>query len=203
MASFPYCPNAARVKRFFDGFHGIGKPEKVTVKWLEGLGFKTKDDRYLVGILKSLGFIDTSGLPTERWSQYRNKNHAPAVMAQAVRGAYPALFSTYPDAHQKDAEALRNFFSTHSDVGGKVLGLMVRTFKALVELADFGSEVSIIPESVDQGVAPEQPLLPGSAGKPSARGLLLNVNVQLQLPATDDAAVYDKLFEAMKKHLLT
>jgi hypothetical protein len=29
----------------------------------------------------------------------------------------------------------------------------------------------------------------------------LTVNIQLQLPASADGAVYDKLFEAMAKHL--
>jgi len=33
-------------------------------------------------------------------------------------------------------------------------------------------------------------------------GLTININIQLQLPATDDASVYEKLFDAMNKTIL-
>jgi hypothetical protein len=34
-------------------------------------------------------------------------------------------------------------------------------------------------------------------------GINLTINVQLQLPATDDNTIYEKLFEAMKKYLMS
>lgn len=34
-------------------------------------------------------------------------------------------------------------------------------------------------------------------------GVTLNVNIRLELPATQDATVYDKIFQSLKKHLLT
>jgi hypothetical protein len=36
----------------------------------------------------------------------------------------------------------------------------------------------------------------------SGDGLTININIQLQIPATDDATVYEKLFEAMNKTIL-
>ena len=33
-------------------------------------------------------------------------------------------------------------------------------------------------------------------------GMTLNVNIQLQLPATAEGEVYEKLFAAMRKHLM-
>ncbi len=42
-------------------------------------------------------------------------------MADCIRKAYPDLFSTFPDAYNKDSEALRNFFSSKMKGGEAVL----------------------------------------------------------------------------------
>ena len=34
-------------------------------------------------------------------------------------------------------------------------------------------------------------------------GMTVNINIQLQIPATDKAEIYDSFFAAMKKHLLS
>jgi Family of unknown function (DUF5343) len=51
MADFPYSPNPASVGRFFSHVQSAGVPEKVTLKYLEKVGFKSKNDRYLLQIL--------------------------------------------------------------------------------------------------------------------------------------------------------
>ena len=62
MADFPYIPTAPSVKRFLDHIRSAGIPEKVTIKYLEKVGFKSTNDRYLIGILKFIGFIDGVGV---------------------------------------------------------------------------------------------------------------------------------------------
>jgi hypothetical protein len=37
MADFPYSTNPASVKRFLGDIQRIGKPPKVTIKWIQGL----------------------------------------------------------------------------------------------------------------------------------------------------------------------
>jgi len=68
MADFPYSPHAANVKRFLDHVQKAGVPEKVTLNYLKKVGFKSSNDRYILGILKFLGFVDASGTPTKTWS---------------------------------------------------------------------------------------------------------------------------------------
>jgi Family of unknown function (DUF5343) len=204
MADFPYTPTPASIKRFLSHIQSAGVPNKVTMKYLEQVGFKSTNDRYLIAILKFIGFVDSSGLPTATWQAYRRKDKARHVLAEAMRRAYTDLFETFPDAHRKDNEALRNYFSAHTKVAEATLGLIVRTFKTLAESADFES-----PGEVD---LPEEkgPALPARRGRESgARAISaaevpsVNINIQLQLPATDDAAIYDRLFAALKKHLLS
>jgi hypothetical protein len=77
----------------------------------------------------------------------------------------------------------------------------VRTFKTLCELADFSAE----PPAVSVGGGKQA----GGKGKPEValdnnnirHGPAININIQLQLQATEDAKVYDNLSAAMKKHL--
>jgi hypothetical protein len=65
MADFPYSPQPLSVKRFLDHVQKAGVPDKVTLKYFEKVGFKTTNDRYILGILKFLGFVDSTGVPTK------------------------------------------------------------------------------------------------------------------------------------------
>ncbi len=200
MAEFPYTPNPASLRRFLEHIQTAGVPQKVTQKYIASVGFKSGNDRYIIPVLKAVGFLDGSGVPTDTWRRYRNKNEARTVMATALQSAaaFSGLFATYSDAHRKDNEALRNYFSTHTNAGEKTLALIVRTFKTLCEFADF--------EAAPEGLEKEPATPPPAERAPlpragTATGMTVNINIQLQLPATEDQAVYDKLFASLKKHL--
>jgi hypothetical protein len=204
MADFQYYPTPAMIKSFFAKIQSVGKPDKVTIKYLESTGFKSKNDRYIIQILKSLGLLDPSGTPTESWQRYRNKTEAPAILAQAIRTAYAGLFSVYPDANRKDDEALRNFFTSKTSVGDKTVAYMVRTFKALCELVGFESMAAASVSTTIQTTQPVPSTVVSSpAGRTSSSGMTINVNIQLTLPETKEAAVYDTIFTSLKKHLLS
>jgi Family of unknown function (DUF5343) len=198
------------VKRFLDHVQKAGVPDKVTLKYLEKVGFKSKNDRYILGILKFLGFVDSTGVPTKIWRAYRNKESAGATLATAMREAFGDLFRTYPDAHRKDNEALRNYFSAHTNVAESTLGLIVTTFKAIAAIADFESAAPVSAKDVEEVTA--APVGAKAGGRTQRDSLAdnlsparpaININIQLQLPATEDGAIYDKLFAALKKHLFS
>jgi len=203
MAKFLYSPNPNRVPKFFDKIQSTGKPAKVTAKYLKGLGFKSANDYYVIGILKALGFVDPAGVPTERWQAYRDKAQARAVLASSIRDAYPELFELYPDAYRKDDEALRNFFSSHSGVGDATVTYMLHTFKGLCTLADFEGVSTIDAREQRKDLANHETEQKRIVRTSTAGAVTINVNVQLQLPATDDGAIYDRLFESLKKHILS
>jgi hypothetical protein len=210
MAEFPYTPKASSVSPLFAKIQSTGRPSKVTIKYIESLGFKSKSDRYLIGLLKSLGFTDSSGEPKDRWQAYRDKKQSKTELAAAIHETYSGLFSMYPDAHRKDDEALRNFFTSSTSVGEGAVGMMVSTFKALCQLADFESAYT---------PSPTLPTMPAVDAKPQAvetptameltestttsQGITVNLNIQLTLPETKDSSVYDSIFESLKKHLLS
>jgi len=208
MAEFPYSAKPSSLPDFLARIQAVGKPDKVTHKYLATLGFRSSNDRYIPGILKSLGFTDQSGVPMERWQIYRDKKRAPVELAAAIREAYPGLFAVYNDAYRKDDEALRNFFTSNTTVGEQAVSFMVRTFKTLCELADFTSAppsspeveaataaITTVEEEVSRAKAVDRATTP--------QGITVNVNIQLTLPETKDSSIYDKIFESLRKHLLT
>lgn len=209
MADFLYSPNPNTLPKFFAKMQDVGMPNtKVTAKWLSGLGFKGPNDRYVIGILKSLGFTDGLSMPTGKWQAYRNKGQARAVMAQAIREGYSLLFVTYPDAYKRENEALRDFFGTHSAVGAKTISYMVNTFKTLAELADFEAAPPAIPDQVDQA----EPLTPlptltkqtATMAPPTNAALIpITMNIQIVIPSDASSEQYDKIFSSIKKFLTT
>ena len=206
MADFPYTPNPASVKRFLEHVQSAGVPPKVTQKYLEKVGFKSTNDRYIIGVLKFIDFLDSSGVPTKTWQAYRSRASAAGTLGAAIRRGYADLFGTYPDAHRKDNEALRNYFSAHTKVAESTLSLIVTTFKTLCGLANFEVEAPVVPEPEGEPVALPEATRPRKGAPPAitppAAVPAVHINIQLQLPATSDADIYEKLFAALRKHLL-
>jgi hypothetical protein len=197
MEKAAYTPTPQRIKRFFETIQSVGIPSKVYYAYLPTIGFKSGNDRYLIGIAKFLGFVDTGGKPTTKWSDFKDKSKASKVIADAIKTAYASLYSTYPDAEKQDDDKLQNYFASTSGAADSVARLMVRTFKSLCELADF--EAVAGEEHATAATAP--------AGKKVSeislgmKPITLNINIQLQLPATEDVTIYEALFSALKKNL--
>lgn len=199
MEKAPYTPNPPNVKRFFRTVQGLGKPNKVNQPYLKTIGFTGSADRYLPGLLKFLGFIDNANVPSEKWSTYKDKSKAGKVMASAIKLAYDELFNTYPDAEKRDKAVIQNYFASKLGVSAKLAELMERTFGQLCELADF--EVVAVKEPVTEpSITPTKEVVEAPT---VARPLTININIQLQLPATEDAAIYDSLFSALRKHFFS
>lgn len=194
MAEYPYTIAITSLTKFLESIPKTGEPKKVTQEYLSAAGFKSSNDRQIISVLKFIGFLDSSGAPTDKYREFRNTTTGPTVLGKCIRSSYSDLFQMYPDANRRDTEALRNFFSTHSKAGDRALSAMVSTLQSLCSMAKFdGGEVSLsaAPEETKQS----RVLAP--------RGIeSLVINIQLTLPATSDSKIYEEIFRAMKKHLL-
>jgi hypothetical protein len=118
---------------------------------------------------------------------------------------YSDLFAVYPDANKKDAEALTAFFRANTDLGAKAQKLSVQTFQVLCKFGDFSAETAAEALSEDTKSAEEPARATGKGRRApavtAAAPVALTVNIQLQLPASAEGEVYDKLFAAMATHL--
>lgn len=200
MAKFPYTPSPKNVTDFFNKMKSIGVPEdKVTTNSIKQYGFTSSNDRYLIGVLKFIGFLSSDSLPTERWQDYRSASKRGSTMAQAIREAYSGLFRTYGDAHKKEEGTLKDYFSFNTKAGDKTVEFMLKTFKNLCALADFevAPAVAPVPElavspPLPEEVTPEVKITPR---------LQLNIEIHIAADTSDDKI--ETIFKNMKKYLLT
>ena len=195
--SYPYTLKISSLKDFITKIPGIGVPEKINTRTLPAMGYKTRNDRSIATILGFINFLDEKGVPTPNYRNYRNRAKSSSIMASCLKQAYREIFTLYPDAFKRSDKELRDFFSTQTDAGEKVLNQTVTTFKTLCEFADFKAE------PVDVIETPPSPVKVSTVSDEMVSGSLpLTINIEIQLPVTEKVEVYDKIFEALRKHII-
>jgi hypothetical protein len=200
--SFPYVVGTGKLVSFLQKIPDIGIPDKFTLKNLKSLGFTSSNDERFLPAVKFVGLLTSTGQPTDLWKEARA--HLGKAMAKGVRTGYSGLFNQYPNAHQKDDEALRTYFSVHSGTGKDAVTRMVHTFKAFCSIADFQTSAdSDAVKTAPKGKVDEPKpnldvpeLTPDFSGTPSVA-----INIQLQLPPDPTGEIYEKFFASMAKHL--
>lgn len=211
MADWPNVGVTGRIEPLITHIRKVNVPPKVTTQWLEAAGFKSKNDRALLALLKGLQYVDTNGVPTDKWAELRGSDDArKASIGRQMKVAYPQVFANYPDASIPglSKDELKTFIRPKVTFGEVSLSNVVDTFTVLKGLATFGvagsaaataATVTVaIPQQAAAAVGAAPDSGPGSAGSVN-----IAINLALELPVTADADVYDKLFEAMAKHLGT
>lgn len=200
-----YLTTSKNLEAIFSSLRNAKAPEKFTTRFLESLEFKASADRLIVGVLKSLGFLDGEGKPTDRYFRYLDQTQSAQVLAEGVRHAYADLFQVNTKAHLLSKADIVNKFKTLSQgsISESVLDKMAMTFTALVKLADF--ETPSVTQKSDSPV--EEPTYEPITQKPPSTGKGLSLgglhyNIQIILPESRDPKVYDALFRSLTEHLL-
>ena len=140
MVNYPYTIKAGALKKFLEKIPIMGVPLQVTQKYLNTLGLKSSNDRKLIPVLKFIKFLDDSAGPTEYYKAYRDTSKSSKILGRAIKKAYAEVFNVYPNAEKQDIASLRNFFSSYTNSGEKVIKSTVETFKALCSLADLNDD---------------------------------------------------------------
>lgn len=212
-----YLVSVKNVKPFFDSLITAKAPGTFTQKFVEGLGFKSTNDRLFISLLKGLGFLDANSVPTERYYRFLDQSESKKVVAEAVEDAYGDLFDVNTKAYELSVSEVKNKLRTltqgkHSE---KVVSLMASTFKALAEYADWGGKTATKPEKPTVAATPETkekpmeekipvipPIEPLDDGKSSTGTAQFHYNIQIHLPESRDESVYDAIFRSLRRHLL-
>jgi hypothetical protein len=195
-----YLTSVKRLPVALKAIRSAQAPDRFSQKFLEDLGFTSSNERLLIGVLKSLGFLSDQGHPTDRYYRYLDETQSAAVLAEGVRDAYADLFQLNRNAHEMSPTDVFNKMRTLSQgkYSDDVLKKMSSTFRALAAEADFEDlplEANDEPDEEEEAVV----------APPSGTGLKLGglvYNIQLHLPESRDPAVYDALFRSLRQHLL-
>lgn len=216
-----YLMTTKNLESFFAAIQSAKAPERFTVKFLNQLDFTSSNDRLFLGLLKSLGFIDESGVPTKRYYAFLDQSESGRVLAEATREAYEDLFAINKKAQDLSVDEVKNKLKTltQGQKSDNVVGLMAATFKALASLADW---TATLPEnkpasmSTSDGSATPTPTTSShqaSAKAPAphatqhgvsnvgGNALQLRYDIHIHLPESRDPAVFEAIFDALRKHL--
>jgi hypothetical protein len=173
------------------------------------LAFTGGSARAFPPFAKRLGLIADDGSPTELYKSFRDPNRTKSAMAAAIRKGYESLFDRNEYADKLDRAGLEGLLIqiTGLDSGSQTLKAIASSFEAVKRFADFDQSAP------DQVPAPPQPAiplpaLPSPALHPAnpADGqefrMNLSYTINLNLPKSDDVAVFNAIFKALRENLL-
>jgi len=207
-----YLMTTKNLDAFLKSIQSAKAPERFTIQFLKQLDFNSSNDRLFLGVLKALGFIDDGGVPKQRYFDFLDQGQSARVLAEGIREAYSDLFNVNKNAQTLSVDEVKNKLRTLT-LGQKsdnVVSLMANTFKALSDLADWKAASppstpahAAVTEKKPEDAAKTTP--PPIAVPPNvdtgARPLQLHYDIQIHLPESRDAAVFDAIFAALRKHL--
>lgn len=206
-----YLTSIKNVESIFNSILGAKAPERFTTKFLEDLGFKSSTDRLFIGVLKALGFLDDGGQPTQRYYEFLDQSQSKHIVAIGIEEAYEDLFNLNKNAQNMTNEEVKNKLKTltQGQKGDRVIEQMAMTFRALCSYADWsghGDKKSVVEhKKEDLDIKENTPSIVASNSKNEVKtetGMNLHYNIQIHLPETTNMAVYDAIFQSLKKHLM-
>ncbi|MCC6422595.1 MAG: DUF5343 domain-containing protein [Phycisphaerales bacterium] len=204
-----YTIKPGSIPAYFDAILQAEAPERFSTKFLEGLEFKSTNDRSIIGILKDLKFLDADAKPTKLYFEYLDREQSKKILAKAIRATYADLFSLNKDAHkftqQETKNKLRTLYAgTKKD---SLISLIASTFTALCKYADFtgGPPQDGSKEMKDEAAPPPVVHHPDAISQtPRPKSIppgSLQYHINIVLPDTRDQAVYDAIFKSLRDHL--
>ena len=206
-----YLLTTKNVDSFFNSLLNAQAPAKFTNKFLEQLEFKSTNDRLFIGVLKFLGFIDSNGIPQERYFKFLDQTQSKQILAEAIKEAYADLFTVNVKAHELSVNEVKNKLKTLTQ-GSKsdtVLGCMANTFFSLCKYADFSKHSSKEIATFKKNEETFEEATPVTEQHKMTHELInkkitteMHYNIQIHLPETRDITVYDAIFKSLKEHLL-
>lgn len=225
MAEFPYSSSSGDLPRVLKKVQSDRPPDRLEDRFLQGAGVPKQRWGSVTSALKLLAFIDADGVPTRRWHEYRDPGKAQAVLAEAIREGFAPLYADNPEAHLLGNDDLTSIFAAKVPAARSTGEIITRNFRSLCQLAGLPTPSAQRAKPLQQGTKPQQPkpkrrerkgqagpLQPESPATSAATvgtdtsitkgNIPIIINIQLSLPETKDASVYDLFFEALKKHLL-
>ncbi len=202
----PYLPSYKNVSELFQKAKSAKVPEAFTQKFLaDTIGLKASTDRPLINLLRQLGFLDSSGKPTSRYSALKNEKIAGIEIARGIRQAYQPLFDANESAHRLDGTELKGLVAQVSGADTGTTSKIVGTFKSLTKLADFESEGQLAED--DEASSKRIPAedidiqMPDSNSFNKMSGMRpeFHYNFQIHLPSNGSEETYANIFNAIRK----
>jgi hypothetical protein len=196
-AELPYLASYKNVETLFQRIASAKRPDTFSTRFLsETIGLKSTSDRPLISLLRTLGFIDATGKPTNDYDALKNPARAPYAIGTAVRRAYGPLFAANEAAHDLPPDELRGLISQVAGTDESMTKRIAYTLGALLKVAKFNGlkdkeQVEPDPVNKENSVVPE---VRGPNMRPE-----FHYNIQVHVPANGTEETYINIFNAIRK----
>jgi hypothetical protein len=199
----PYVNQPGTMVKILGKIKEAKTPDRFTTDFLETmLGFRGGNSRQFIPLAKKIGLLNSDGTPRELYKKYRNDDTSKAAMADALRTGYRELFERNEYANKLNKDSFRSLVVeiTGLEAKSRVVQLICQTFENLRGLADF--EASLPPKEADNETAHVDTLPADNLPLAGEFGLNLAYTINLVLPKTDDPAIFNAIFRALRDNLL-
>lgn len=214
----PYVTGYGKIRTLFEKIASAKVPDALTHGYLhDTLGMTSSGDRPLIPLMRALGFIDGFGKPSADYASLKNSKRAPAVIAQAVKGAYAPLFASNENAHKLGGEELRGLVAQVTGADEEITKRTAGTFKTLVELSDdkvLGGAAPPVEEDdgkdktrdekqdkAELSIEEVAAQLARQRSNASAIRPEFHYNIQVHLPSNGTEETYLNIFNSLRKAL--
>ena len=206
----PYLAYPTKTEKYFQRIKEVEVPQKFTYDFLENVMlFKSNNDRYLVSLLKKMGFLETSGIPTDLYKKFRNDAESKQILGIGFENAYSELYKLNKNLHKLKEDEITGYVKSATGQGDEssTLPLIIKTITHILSLSVFNEPEEKTKPEVKSDVKPEVK----SDVKPEVKSDVkvvdekfnLNYTISINLPETTNEEVYEKIFTSIKKILLT
>lgn len=201
--SYPYMLTNNKIDAILSKIRSAAKPNKFTYEFLKQLGFSSSNDRAIIPLLKKLGFISEDGAPTEYYDRLRDSTDWQFVLGERINDLYKDLYNIDTEIHKKSDNEVKGAITRTTGKDEASVSRYFATFKALSNLAKFGSspKVSKETESRKEEIIPSvKKSIPLT--EETSKSFSFQHNIEIHLPATTDISVYNAIFKSLRENLL-
>jgi len=210
----PYAPGPGGISSAIAQFRK-SFPATVNAETLKQLGIATKNESYVINVLRFIGAIDKEGKQTEKaLTVFSHHNDADFQKGfeELVKTAYSDLFSLHKDAAWGlSTDKLIAFFRSKDKTTDLVGQRQATTFQLLAGFAGHGTATA--PSAAKPSTAKPKAVKPKSEksttatsqaqmGNGSTRDFGLTVRIEVNLPVAGDQETYDRIFRSIRENLL-
>ena len=227
MATYPYTSGQGALVKAFDQFRKVFPPV-VDASTLKRFDIAPANESYVINIFRFLGLIDEDGKKVDSNSDifFAGEEAFKAGLEALLTSAYSELLEEHGDAAWTESRnVLATWFRVKDRTSDLIGGRQASTFITLAALAGHGEPFKTAPanspskakspskkptqtkrvtEPVDTPIDQDT-----QSSKPSAAPVEvptervgLTVRIEVNLPATGTAEVYDAIFASIRKNLI-
>ena len=201
----PYVGQPGSIKKILEKIRDAKTPDRFTTDFLDTkLGFRGGNYRQFIPLAKKLSLLNSDGTPTDLYKAFRNPTTSKAAIAEAIKAGYREVFERNEYAGNLNKDDLKGLVVeiTGLDAKDAIVGMICRTFEMLKSLGDFDQKLAAhkgkdLPEPAVSTASSRGPVAPYEE-----LDVRLSYSINLVLPKTDDPAVFNAIFKALREHLL-